>query len=105
VPATLVRSLRGLSSLPPIFRADFDRRQRLVLESLDEIKKVSSVLVFYPHAVLCNVERCTVADGALPLYSDDDHLSAFGAERVARVLAPQLIKLVRSPVVETGTTR
>ena len=39
VPATLVRSLRGLSALPPLLRSDFDRRQRLVMDALARIEK------------------------------------------------------------------
>jgi peptidoglycan/LPS O-acetylase OafA/YrhL len=100
-PATLVRALRGLSELPPVRRRDFDRRQRLVLAALGDVAAAGRALVLYPHTVLCDGATCAVADGVRPLYSDDDHLSAFGAERVARALAPRLL---RSLALPTGTS-
>ena len=97
-PATLVRALRGLSELPPVWRHDFERRQRLVLAALADVAAAGRALVLYPHTVLCDGATCAVADGVRPLYSDDDHLSAFGAERVARALAPRLLKSLGRPV-------
>ena len=102
VPATLVRSLRGLSRLPPVWRHDFERRQSLVLAALGEIEAAGQATVLYPHTALCEGKTCAVADGVRPLYSDDDHLSPFGAERVARALAPRLLTLLASPVGAAG---
>jgi len=102
-PATLVRALRGLSELPPVWRHDFERRQRLVLAALADLATAGRALVLYPHAVLCDEATCAVADGVQPLYSDDDHLSAFGAERVARALAPRLLKSLGLPVGPSGS--
>jgi peptidoglycan/LPS O-acetylase OafA/YrhL len=102
-PATLVRALRGLSELPAVRRPDFERRQRLVLAALADVAAAGRALVLYPHAVLCDGVTCAVADGVRPLYSDDDHLSAFGAERVARALAPRLLKSLALPVGTSGS--
>jgi SGNH domain (fused to AT3 domains) len=96
VPATLLRARRGLSELPPVWRRDFERRQRLVLAALADVAAAGGALVLYPHTVLCDGATCAVADGVRPLDSDDDHLSAFGAERVARTLAPRLLKSLGS---------
>ena len=87
-----------LSELPPVWRHDFERRQRLVLAALADVAAAGRALVLYPHTVLCDGATCAVADGVRPLYSDDDHLSAFGAERVARALAPRLLKSLGRPV-------
>jgi peptidoglycan/LPS O-acetylase OafA/YrhL len=103
VPATLVRALRGLSELPPVWRRDFERRQRLVLAALADVAAAGGALVLYPHTVLCDAATCAVADGLRPLYSDDDHLSPFGAERVARALAPRLLKSLGLPVGASGS--
>jgi peptidoglycan/LPS O-acetylase OafA/YrhL len=102
-PATLVRALRGLSDLPPVWHRDFERRQRLVLAALADVAAAGHALVLYPHTVLCDGATCAVADGVRPLYSDDDHLSAFGAERVARALAPRLLKSLGFPVGASGS--
>ena len=102
-PATLVRALRGLSELPAVRRPDFERRQRLVLAALADVAAAGRALVLYPHAVLCDRVTCAVADGVRPLYSDDDHLSAFGAECVARALAPRLLKSLAVPVGTSGS--
>jgi SGNH domain (fused to AT3 domains) len=68
VPATLVRALRGLSELPPVWRRDFERRQRLVLAALADVAAAGGALVLYPHTVLCEGATCAVADGVRPLY-------------------------------------
>jgi SGNH domain (fused to AT3 domains) len=71
VPATLVRALRGLSELPPVWRRDFERRQPLVLAALADVAAADGALVLYPHTVLCDGAICAVADGLRPLYSDE----------------------------------
>ncbi len=82
VPGTLVRSLRGIGTLPPVSRSAFEDRQRQVLEAFARIEALGWVRVVYPHEALCDAEHCTVAEGTRALYSDDDHLSPFGSARV-----------------------
>ncbi len=90
VPATLVRTLRGFSHLPPVVLADFEARQRRVLDALARIEDGGAATVLYPHKVLCNDRTCAIVEGEQPLYRDDDHLSAFGAKRVMEVFTPRL---------------
>jgi hypothetical protein len=86
VPTTLVRSLYGFGHLPPVMRADFDLRQKQVMDALSGIGALDEVIVVYPHAVLCDTETCAVTDGPRPLYADDDHLSPLGAARVSALI-------------------
>jgi peptidoglycan/LPS O-acetylase OafA/YrhL len=86
VPTTLVRSLYGFGHLPPVMRADFDLRQKQVMDALTGIGALDEVIVVYPHAVLCDTETCAVTDGPRPLYADDDHLSPLGAARVSALI-------------------
>ena len=86
-----------------VWRRDFERRQRLVPATLADVAAAGGALVLYPHTVLCDGATCAVADGVRPLDSDDDHLSAFGAQRVARALAPRLLKSLGLPVGTSGS--
>ena len=86
VPSTLVRSLRGIGDLPPVMRSEFEIRQKQVMQALARIAESGKATVVYPHAALCNAQVCSVADGTRPLYIDDDHLSPFGAAKVARLV-------------------
>ena len=93
VPATLVRSLQGFGRLPAVRRADFDKRQELVLRALTKIATRSDASVVYPHAVLCDNETCAVADGIRSLYLDDDHLSPFGSSRVNSLIRAEVDRI------------
>jgi peptidoglycan/LPS O-acetylase OafA/YrhL len=90
VPAALVRSLHGFGYLPPVRRTDFDRRQDQVLSALAKLHGLDGVSVVYPHVALCDEQTCAVADGIRSLYIDDDHLSPFGAVRVAALTGSML---------------
>ena len=94
VPSALVRWLHGVGYLPPTRRADFDLRQKQVMLALAKIGALEGVVVVYPHTVFCDAETCAVADGLRALYTDDDHLSPFGAARVGA--------LVRSAIDRIG---
>jgi hypothetical protein len=82
VPAAVVRKLRGLSSLPTVEVADFQRRQHRVLDGLGRLEALGVATVIYPHRMLCGAQTCAIVEGDRPLYRDDDHLSALGATRV-----------------------
>jgi hypothetical protein len=90
VPAALVRYLQGFGHLPPVRRMDFDRRQARVLSALARLHTLQGVSVIYPHMELCDERICAVADGIRSLYSDNNHLSPFGAMRVATVAGSML---------------
>jgi peptidoglycan/LPS O-acetylase OafA/YrhL len=93
VPSTLVRALHGVGHLPPVLRTDFDRRQERVLGALARIRTLQGVLVVYPHTALCDDTHCAVAEGMRALYADDDHVSAFGAERVIALIKPAIARI------------
>jgi peptidoglycan/LPS O-acetylase OafA/YrhL len=82
VPAAVVRKLRGLSSLPTVEVADFQRRQHRVLDGLGRLEALGVATVIYPHRLLCGARTCAIVEGDRPLYRDDDHLSALGSARV-----------------------
>jgi len=70
--------------------SDFLKRQATVLSVLAELDRLPGVRVLYPHLQLCDGNRCrTVKDGK-PLYHDDDHLNAVGAEVLADLLREAL---------------
>lgn len=91
VPSTFLRTMRGFSQIRPVLQADFERRQRIVLDALAKLEASGTAKVLYPHGALCDGRTCEVVTGTMPLYSDDDHLSGFGALRVVRSLAPHLL--------------
>lgn len=90
LPATLVRTLRGFSHLPPVLLVDFEARQRRVLDALARVEDGGAAMVLYPHKALCNDRTCAIVEGEQPLYWDDDHPSVFGARRVMEVFTPML---------------
>jgi peptidoglycan/LPS O-acetylase OafA/YrhL len=66
----------------------FHRRQDAILNILDRVGASERVLRVYPHKRLCDAERCIVYANGSPLYRDDNHLSAAGADFVAPELEP-----------------
>ena len=46
---------------------------------------------------MCDQDRCRVAENGLPLYRDDDHLSAFGAKRVMPGLIQEAMQKLGDP--------
>jgi SGNH domain (fused to AT3 domains) len=79
--------------LPPVWRRDFERRQRLVLAALADVAAAGGALVLYPHTVLCDGATCAVADGVRPLDSDDDHFERFWRRARGSHLGPALAKV------------
>jgi hypothetical protein len=62
---------------------EFNARQRFVLALLDDLAQRYAVGVILPHRRLCDGTRCAVMRDGRLLYSDDDHLSVFGAQSIA----------------------
>jgi hypothetical protein len=73
-------------------------RQRFAFEVLETSRKKFGIDVIYPHLALCDAEHCRIEDGGRPLYYDDDHLSVFGAQR----LAPLMHQAFASPISAGG---
>jgi peptidoglycan/LPS O-acetylase OafA/YrhL len=57
-----------------------------VLEMLDALPSKGKVTVLYPHSVLCSELSCRTIDGRSPLYYDDNHLNAAGAQQLIPLL-------------------
>ncbi len=92
VPETLAR-LRlygGDADIRPL-RADYEARQRFVSADFAGLAR-QGVTIVRPADALCDSLRCVVARNGRPLYVDQHHLSAFGAEQLAplfsRAFAP-----------------
>ena len=103
VPKTLVRSLQGIGEMPTVRRADFDKRQDLVLRALSKVEGRGDATIVYPHVILCDRETCAVRDDVRSLYMDDDHLSPFGSSRVSS-LARSVVEAEEQEHATSGTT-
>jgi peptidoglycan/LPS O-acetylase OafA/YrhL len=67
---------------------EFRNRQAFVLQSLAQIAKAYSVAILYLDRALCAGGRCAVEAEGRSLYVDTNHLSAFGARRLAPLFEP-----------------
>jgi peptidoglycan/LPS O-acetylase OafA/YrhL len=76
----------GLDIAPTL--AEFDRRQAFVLATLNDLARRYPVGTIWPHELLCNDTGCAIARDGKLLYSDDDHLSVFGARSIAGLFTP-----------------
>jgi hypothetical protein len=64
-------------------REQFNARERNVFPILYAAQETDGVIVLYPHARLCDAQRCPVEADGRALYFDNNHLSTFGAKRIA----------------------
>jgi len=67
---------------------EFEQRNAFVKEVIQGLAAQNKVSVLYPHDLLCTGGYCSVVAEGRSLYSDDDHLSVFGAEKIRRMYAP-----------------
>lgn len=72
--------LRGGELDVSISHEEYRRRQAFVWEAQDAARAECGVQILDPTPIMCPRGRCLGADGERPLYSDDDHLSARGAD-------------------------
>lgn len=87
VPSVLARAAEwGIDARPGPSAAAFDRRQAKVRAGFTGL----DVRVLRPSDVLCNASECRVSIDGTPLYSDDDHLSPYGASLMAPLLGAEL---------------
>ncbi len=89
VPTTLARNLwfkRGFEIEPG--REAFFTRQRLVLDTLQDLQRQSMFVLLQPHQVLCDTARCKTGSNDRALYVDDNHLSITGAAMLRPLFEP-----------------
>lgn len=71
----------------------FKLRNRLANDILQGVADHKKAIVVQPSDVFCNrflADRCVAQVDAVPLYSDDDHLSLAGAKLLSRYIIEQL---------------
>lgn len=69
-------------------RVAFEQRQSFALQTLAEVGERHGAGLLWPHRLLCGSTHCDVARNGAPLYYDDNHLSARGAEILAPLFGP-----------------
>ena len=91
VPEMLARIklLRADLDIAPTLN-DYMKRQAFVFATVGTLQKRYGITVVEPHKVLCATGRCRVELDGKPLYSDDHHVTTFGAMRLVPLLAPVL---------------
>ena len=77
---------RNLEIAPTL--AEFGRRQAFVFDLLGDLPRRYPVGMIWPHERLCGDLGCEIARDGHVLYSDDDHLSVFGAQSIAGLFVP-----------------
>jgi hypothetical protein len=81
------RYLRSLGFAPNLeiapTLAEFDQRQHFVLSLLRDLAQRYPIGTIWPHERLCGDNGCAILRDGHLLYSDDDHLSVFGAQSIA----------------------
>jgi len=69
---------------PPAAR--FFAREKEVLPLFRHIAAEKGVHAVFPHEYLCASGRCAVRKNGIPLYSDEHHLSKYGAKKIEPLL-------------------
>lgn len=64
-----------------VTRKWWDERQTYVKSKLEEIP--AAVIVMDPASLFCDVDYCFAVENGAALYFDDDHLTSYGARRIA----------------------
>ena len=68
---------------------EYRSRNEVVLKVLDELTaNFTNVQIVDPADILCDESVCQVVYDNQPLYIDDNHLSTFGAYRIAEIFDP-----------------
>jgi peptidoglycan/LPS O-acetylase OafA/YrhL len=87
LPEAITRSLMWHQPFEFVLNEqDFRSRQAAVLPVLERLAALAGVTVLYPHEILCDGSVCDPRFAGEPLYQDDDHLSGYGALRIAPLL-------------------
>ena len=69
-------------------RQEFDRRQRFVISVLTELSEQLGFTVIDLGRSLCTASACAATRGDVSLYSDDNHLSRYGALSIKHIFEP-----------------
>lgn len=92
VPRTLVKLIAQhrlplTTSLPAYLR-----RNRTVLQVIQELQDNKRLVPIYPHRILCSnaTARCYTHDARTVFYTDTDHLSREGAEKLMPVISAEI---------------
>ena len=88
VPAEMVKKAMHHQSPTPLTRQAFEERHKTVFSALVDLP--NNVRVVYPHKVLCDDNICHHAQGLIPLYFDNDHLTHTGAMLIQPIFATNL---------------
>jgi hypothetical protein len=67
---------------------EYNKRNHFVSKVFDVVSNSGQVMVVNPSEKLCDLRSCKVLNGTMPLYSDDDHLSTYGAKYVSSIFDP-----------------
>jgi SGNH domain (fused to AT3 domains) len=76
----------GIDMRPTV--VEVEQRQRFVRALFDELAKKYSVRIIWPEAALCDRIACRVDANGRPLYSDDHHMTIFGAKYISPISDP-----------------
>ena len=68
-------------------RDAFEQRNDIPLSAMVDLGHRSLATIIYPHAGLCDDTACEVERAGRALYSDDNHLSLYGATSIEAILA------------------
>ena len=75
----------------------YRQRVRNTLRFLDAIQGPPSIIKIKPAELICedinSLGRCNATLNGVPLYSDDDHLSRFGANLVSKNVVARILKI------------
>lgn len=99
VPRTLVK-LIAQNRLPLTTSLQrYLERNRVVLGIARDIQDETGFVPIYPQRVFCRTDtaRCYTHDGATIFYTDTDHLSREGAEKLVAVIAPEIKFRLHAP--------
>lgn len=88
VPNKMVQKAMQHQKPTPLSRSAFEERHKTVLAALEDMP--SNVRVVYPHEILCDEDICHHAQGSIPLYFDDDHLTHTGSMLIQPIFANSL---------------
>jgi peptidoglycan/LPS O-acetylase OafA/YrhL len=69
-------------------REEYRQRQAFVISLLDQLQKEFAIKVIWPDRTMCDLDHCQIAQNGKPLYSDDNHLSVFGATALKSLFEP-----------------
>jgi SGNH domain (fused to AT3 domains) len=97
-PDTIMRAMmHGETADVRATFADFEARQADVLALLKRLEQRPGVRVVYPHKSLCDAQVCRTMEGAMPLYSDDNHLGVNGVALIRRELGAAIAPFDAAP--------